>query len=190
MTLVATQPPATGKFTAQEYLALPESSGVHMELVAGEIVVSPRPNFLHAYTLGTLFSILNDHLLANALGALYLEVDSIFDDDEVRSPDILYFPKNKSPTRESGRDMRDVPALCVEVLSPSNARTDRVDKFNLYQKHGVQDYWIVDPVEKTFEAYTLAAARYVPSARGAADQTLKAPPFPDLEIPLARLWHP
>jgi len=42
----------------------------------------------------------------------------------------------------------------VEILSPSTAYYDLKKKFKVYAKHGVKEYWIVDPLEKSVEVYT------------------------------------
>jgi Uma2 family endonuclease len=179
----------TEKLTADEFLALPEVSGERRELIAGEIVVSPRPTRSHAYTAGKLFRVLDDHVQAHGLGIVYLAVDTKFNHLEVRAPDIQFFGNSHSADEIRTRpDL--IPDLCVEILSPSNPRTDRVDKFNLFQQRGVAHYWIVDPESHALEAYALEKGRYTSSGRGADAQTLHLPPFPDLPIPLAKLWHP
>jgi len=47
------------------------------------------------------------------------------------------------------------PDLIVEILSPSTARNDWNKKFNLYEKAGVREYWIVDPNAKTVHVFLL-----------------------------------
>jgi Uma2 family endonuclease len=179
---------STRKYTAAEFLELPLDEAERLELVNGEITVSPRPTPAHSYTALELSQLLSPHLKANQLGTLYLEIDNVFDPMNVRAPDLVVFPPGVSIARD--RAATETPLLCVEILSPSNARTDRVEKFELYESRGVAHYWIVDPIERTFEAYSLQDKRYIPSGRGAAEQVLKVPPFAELEIPLARLWHP
>ena len=80
------------------------------------------------------------------------------------------------------------PDLAVEIVSPSSKKTDKTDKFKQYAAGGVKFYWIVDPAEKSFEAYTLKAKRYVLSARGQKDDVVSAAPFAELKIPLKTLW--
>ena len=181
---------ASAKLSALEFLDLPEvQAGDWLELVKGEVIVSPRPNRLHSFTGLMLSHILIGHIKARQLGILYYELDTILDDDEVRVPDLLFYCAQRIPdARDTPNDT--VPDLCIEILSPSNARTDRVEKFQLYQSKGVQHYWIVDPEERTIEAYSLEGGRYVSTGRGAGDQVVMLPPFPTLEIPLAELWHP
>jgi Uma2 family endonuclease len=78
----------------------------------------------------------------------------------------------------------------VEVISPGNERADRRDKFKLYASGKVKHYWIVDPKQMTLEAYSLRAGKYVGRVRGSGSDLVRLPPFPKLEIPLAKLWRP
>jgi Uma2 family endonuclease len=131
---------------------------------------------------------LDTYIEQNDLGILYFELDTVLDDDEVRVPDLLHYSKDRVPEADGYND--SIPDLCIEILSPSNARVDRVEKFELYQSKGVKHYWIIDPEEQTVEAYSLKGRRLVSTGRGAGDQVVKLPPFPQLKIPLKKLWHP
>lgn len=48
------------------------------------------------------------------------------------------------------------PDMIVEVLSPSTAKKDYNEKFNLYEENGVKEYWIVNPDAKSIEVFALA----------------------------------
>jgi len=50
------------------------------------------------------------------------------------------------------------PDMIVEIVSPSNTKHDTEDKFRLYEKHGVREYWIVFPYEKTINVFLLGDA--------------------------------
>ena len=54
---------------------------------------------------------------------------------------------------ENGRYWHGAPDLVIEILSPSTASDDRGIKFETYQKHGVREYWLVDPDAKYIEVY-------------------------------------
>ncbi len=47
------------------------------------------------------------------------------------------------------------PDLIIEILSSSTAEKDRTDKFELYEKNGVQEYWMIEPYDKTAIIYVL-----------------------------------
>ena len=51
--------------------------------------------------------------------------------------------------------VRGVPDWVVEVISPSTALIDLNLKRDLYQKHGVQEYWIVHPLDRWVMVYLL-----------------------------------
>lgn len=63
-----------------------------------------------------------------------------------------------------GKECRIFPShassLVIEVLSPSTSRNDRIKKYNAYQKFGVNEYWIVDPLNETVEVYVLDEGTY------------------------------
>src|SRR6187200_136743 len=85
---------STMKMTARQFLQLGEDPpGVRLELVDGEIAVSPSPIPDHSYIVLTLSRILGDHIEKHDLGQLFGDVDTIFGEHDVRRPDILYFAK-------------------------------------------------------------------------------------------------
>jgi Uma2 family endonuclease len=85
--------------------------------------------------------------------------------------------------------MEGPPDLAVEVISPSSTEIDRDDKFAEYRDAGVANYWIIDPAQRTVEAWRLEAGEYVAAGRGQGVGTLRLPPFPDLDIPIEQLWQ-
>ncbi|MGD1276365.1 MAG: Uma2 family endonuclease [Tepidisphaeraceae bacterium] len=180
---------STTKMTAEQFLRLGEDPpGVRLELVEGEIAVSPSPTPRHSYALIQLVTILNVHVTRNSLGIVFGDVDTILDRYNVRRPDILFF--SSARTHLIGQKaMQGPPDLAVEVISPSSVQIDRADKFAQYRDAGVAHYWIVDPDSRTIEAWRLEQGKYVSSGRGCEDDVVKLPPFDDLEIPLSRLWR-
>ncbi|HUO09832.1 MAG TPA: Uma2 family endonuclease [Phycisphaerae bacterium] len=178
------------KMTAKQFLMLGEDPpGLRLELVHGEIVVSPSPSLRHSYADNQLRAILTVHINDHDLGMLLGDVDTIFDDLNVRRPDILFIAKSRLHLIK-GHGIPIVPDLCVEILSPSSATIDQTDKFDLYAKSGVPHYWIVDPKGHTFDAYKLSSKKYVKAASGRERDIVKAPPFPTCKISLAQLWSP
>lgn len=181
---------STIKMTARQFLQLGEDPpGVRLELVDGEVAVSPSPIPDHAYTVGALYVILKNYVDANASGIVLMDVDTIFGEHDVRRPDIFYFTKARRHFIGE-KAIEGPPDLAVEILSPGNEQTDRRDKFKLYAAGKVKHYWIADPRQKTIESYTLRGGKYVGRVRGSGSDVVKLPPFTKLPIPLAKLWRP
>jgi len=177
------------RMTAAEFLALPPD-GVRNELVHGEVVMMASPNYDHGYAVAMLLSLIVEHVSAAGLGQAFTDLDCYFGPADARRPDLLFFTASRLHLLAGKDKPHSPPDLCVEVLSPSNAGYDRTDKFDTYQAAGVAFYWIVDPMERTVEAYRLENGVYLRSGHGSDSDTLRLPPFPNLDIPLARLWRP
>jgi Uma2 family endonuclease len=58
------------------------------------------------------------------------------------------------------RDVIRGPAdLVAEIVSPGSRRRDRVDKKDLYEQHGVKEYWVVDPEARSVDVWHLTPGR-------------------------------
>ncbi|MGN6367911.1 MAG: Uma2 family endonuclease [Phycisphaerae bacterium] len=180
----------TIKMTAEQYLQLGEDPpGVRLELVDGEIRVSPSPTAAHAWAVSQLLFILASYAKANRLGVVMSDTDHIVTEYTVRRPDVYFFSRQRVKLLDGGV-IRHYPDLAVEVISPGSERTDRKKKFAEYQGFGIPCYWIVDPVKKTFEGFELRRKKYAPSGKARSTEAISLPPFEGLEIELAELWWP
>ncbi len=180
----------TIKMTADRFLMLGEDPpGVRLELVEGEIAVSPSPIPSHSYTLVSLISILKDYTRSRRLGTVFTDVDTLLDEYNIRRPDILYF-SNERMHLVGEKHMEGPPDLAVEIISPGSIEVDREVKFEQYAQAGVMHYWLVDPAEKTFESFVLRKGEYCLVVSGSGDESVSPDPFSALLIPLAELWFP
>lgn len=178
---------STAKMTSKQFLMLGEDPpGVRLELAHGEIVVSPSPSPGHSRIAVQLTRILSTHIEEMGLGELFADADTIFDDDNTRRPDLLYFSNDRLHL-VGDKALLGAPDLCIEILSPSSQEMDRQDKFALYEKRRVAHYWIVDPAARTIEAYSLKRRKLTLAGRARDNETPHLDPFPDLAIPLAQL---
>ena len=66
---------------------------------------------------------------------------------------ILFFISKERLNIIGETKIEGAPDLIIEILSPSTAYYDLKKKFKIYEKHGVKEYWIVDPEEKSIEIY-------------------------------------
>lgn len=185
---ITAPPPNSGPYRLADYLALPDEPRV--ELIDGEYVMSPAPITLHQILSGELHYLLQVIAKASGGQVLAAPTDVVFADNSCVQPDLLYFRKDRRPP--IGPRIESAPDLVIEILSPSHHARDRVTKADLYAKHGVAEYWIVDPDERTFEFMVLVAS---PDGTGGKyqRQPLPIPPYTspvccEIQIDLPAFW--
>jgi len=96
-------------------------------------------------------------------------------------PDLVFVASERMEI-VTERAIEGVPDLVVEVLSPSNWIYDRRLKFVLYAEIGVQEYWIVDPEERTVEVFSLQEGNYELQTQVAPGATLRSEFLPGFEM--------
>lgn len=179
------------RYRWSDYLAWPE--GERYELIDGvAYAMSPAPRRRHQEISGEIF-----RQTANALRGKSCRVyDAPFDvklsadeDDDaptVVQPDITVTCDRTKLTQQG---MTGPPDLVVEVVSPESGLIDRRRKFELYERFGVREYWIVDQDEKVVEVWRLEDDRsYRRSGVFGPDDTVTAAAVPDLVVSLAEVF--
>ena len=83
---------------------------------------------------------------------------------------------------------KGAPDLIIEVLSPSTQRHDRLVKYNLYQRAGVREYWIVDPTAKSVQTFVLEDGHYTAASFGSPDDVLKVSVLDGCFIELSKVF--
>jgi Uma2 family endonuclease len=174
--------------SSKQFLMLGEDPpGVHLELAHGKIVVSPSPSPEHSEVIVQLIRILSGYVRKHHLGRIFADTDTIFDEENTRRPDILFFSTARAHL-VGKQALLGAPDLCVEVLSSSSITMDREDKYQLFAKRRVLNYWIVDPGNRTIEAFVLKRGKYVLGVAGKGKERVELPPFPGLVIDLSEVW--
>jgi len=147
------------KFTYKDYKSLPESETKRYELIEGELIMIPSPNFKHQSVSGNLAFILRGFVQKRNLGIIIYAPFDVHLGDNVVQPDILFVSKERSYVITE-EEIKGAPDLVIEILSPATAERDRTYKKVLYARYGVSEYWIVDPGKKTIEVLTLKKEGY------------------------------
>jgi Uma2 family endonuclease len=175
--------------TYQDYLTLPDD-GQRYEIIEGELYLSPAPNLKHQWTATQLTAVLVNHVGEHGLGHVYAAPSDVFlAINSIVQPDLLFVSRERLHILTEP-NVRGAPDLVVEVISPSSMKTDQETKRALYEKYGVKHYWVFEPSERWVRAFELGAdGAYELVAEASDDALFTAPPFPDLTIPLARLWR-
>ncbi len=148
----------TIRMTIEEFRALPESNRFE-ELIDGELIVSPTPKHPHQKQVFVAAKVIET--LADG-GEVVIAPMDVYLDEDIVEPDVFWVSGANSKCK-LGSDgyWYGAPDLVVEVLSPSTAGRDRGKKFELYQKYGVREYWLIDTDAKFIEVYVLAGEKFV-----------------------------
>jgi Uma2 family endonuclease len=77
--------------------------------------------------------------------------------DTVVQPDVFIVSDLK---KLDARGVRGAPDWVAEVLSPSTASHNRTVKLSAYERAGVREVWLIDPVDRTLTIYQLEAGSY------------------------------
>lgn len=173
----------TGKIvlTYEDYVLLP-NDGKRYEILEGELTVTPAPSTKHQTASVNLLVLLSQYIKERDLGKLFhAPIDLILEPTSVLQPDLLFVSKARQSIITE-RAIEGAPNLVVEILSPTTSRTDRVTKAQIYARHSVPVYWIVDPEREALEIYLLEANGYRLTATLQGKTRMAAPPFTELEI--------
>ena len=148
------------RFTYADYMTWDDDQ--RWELIDGQaFCMTPAPARLHQEWLGNLFSKFHVFLAGKPCKVYISPFDVRFsehpdasdeDIDTVVQPDMVVFC-DKSKLDDRGA--KGAPDLLVEILSPGTSKRDITIKFELYQRHGVKEYWILYPNEKLLQLYRL-----------------------------------
>ena len=173
--------------TYEDYVLLPNDRNRH-EILEGELTVTPAPSTKHQAASGNLFVLLAHHIKQRDLGKLFhAPIDLILESTSVLQPDLLFVSKARQNIITE-RAVEGAPDLVIEILSPATSRTDRITKAQIYSRHRVRAYWIVDPEQEVIEIYLLEADGYRLAAMLQGKTPTFAPPFQELEVAAADLF--
>ncbi len=174
------------KLTYADYLET--SDDERYELLNGELVMTPAPLLYHQYVLGKLYAKMAAFVDERDLGDVYFApTDVVLSDTDVVQPDLLFVSKRRKHilTREN---VQGAPDLVVEILSPATAERDRTLKLDLYARHGVHEYWIVDPDARTIMVLRRGERRFEVAGIYGAEQTARSPILEGFSIALDEIF--
>ena len=178
--------------TYQDVLDAPE----HMvaEVIAGTLYTQPRPAMGHARARSGL---------GMKIGPPFGYGDGgpggwwIIYEPEVHLGDDILVPDLVGWSRETMPEYPDAAAYCTvapdwacEVLSPSTRRIDLTGKRPIYAREGVSYLWLVEPTDRTLEAFELKDGLWSLIATAKDSDPVSIPPFDAITFNLGDLWPP
>lgn len=178
--------PSRKTLTYRDYLETPDD--VRYQLIEGELVREPAPTVPHQSIVMNLSNILWNFAKSHGSGrVLAAPTDVYLSETNVVQPDVLFVSSERTGI-VTERCIHGAPDLVVEIASPSTAHLDRGIKRELYARHGVTEYWLVDPVTETVEVLRLTDGHFVIAGRYSRSDTLTTPTLPGLTVHLNEVF--
>lgn len=138
--------------------SLPE--GTLCQLINNKLIMSPAPPDIHQVIIGDIYVEIFLFLRKNKIGQIRIApYDVHFSKQNILQPDILFI-KNENLNKVEKNGLYGVPDLVIEILSPSTSQLDYEEKKVVYERFGVEEYFIVDPNSKSVESFFLKNKEY------------------------------
>jgi Uma2 family endonuclease len=174
------------KYTVDDYMMLEESAP--FQLIDNELIMSPSPNSLYRAIAARLSQIILNFLDSKQEnGYTAISMDVVFDENNVFQPDVLYVSETRKDEIVKER-VEGAPDLSVEILSPSNAYFDLRKKKEVYEKYGVKEYIIIDPIAQNADLYVLKDGIYYLHQKAQKNEHLNSVLLQGLSFDLSKLF--
>ena len=167
---------------------------IRYELYDGIPVALASPTNMHQEISGNLYLQLGLYLKRKKSKAYYAPFDvRLFekngdhpeDVNIVVQPDLMVVC---NPEQVDWHGIHGAPDLVIVILSDSTRRIDRLIKFNLYQRAGVREYWLVDPAARNVSVYTLEDSAYHTSSVYDTDSSIRVSVLDNCIIDLSAVF--
>lgn len=175
------------RLTAEQFFPIQAESDERLELIDGEIVVAATPIPDHQDVILNIASLLKDVSKTNGGKVHIAPLDVVLDDDNIIQPDVVWRAP-QSRCQRTDKRLEGAPELVVEVLSPSTARYDKSIKFALYERHGVNEYWIVDVANQSIDVWTLKDGQYARQGSYAPGETFASAVLGGAEVDVTAIF--
>jgi Uma2 family endonuclease len=183
------------KYTFADYLTWLDDK--RRELINGFVkLMSPAPSKTHQEILSGLHLHIAPYLMDKPCSVYFAPFDVRFpenDDDKsdksiitVVQPDFIIVC-DQGKLDEKG--CLGAPDFIAEITSPSSLKRDIEEKYQVYEKYGVREYWVIFPETKSVNVFVLDEnGKYQVGGMYASDSRIKVNIFNDLEIDLTEIF--
>ena len=176
--------------TVEDLDAMPED-GNRYEVIEGELFVSRAPGLTHQIVSTNTIGLFVKYLDQHPIGTIVATPGLIFERYSGVIPDIVFFTHERGAEIIAKDRLSAAPELVIEILSPGreNIARDRVAKRQLYSKHGVKEYWIIDSHNRAIEVYRLQDTMLELVVILRADDEITSPLLPDFKCSVADFFN-
>ena len=185
--------PKDRKFTYGDYLSWPDEE--RWELIDGEAFnMTPAPSRAHQKTLLALADLFYNYLNDKPCEVYVAPFDVRLPEGSQSEQEIITVVQPDltvvcDPAKLDDKGCRGTPDLIVEIISPSTAARDYIEKLALYERRQVAEYWVVHPIDKTVMVFQLTANQEYGKPRiYAGNDQVPIGLFPDLVIDLKKVF--
>ncbi len=174
------------KFTYEDYRNTPDD--IRYELLDGELIIMTSPSRVHQRLVLKLAGLFTAFVTTGNLGEILIApFDVVFSDTDTVQPDIVFVSTERAHIITEN-NIRGAPDLVIEILSPSTVGRDRTFKRTLYERHGVREYWMVDPAARNITVLLLGENGYELAGIYGEGQTLTSPTLPGFDLNLGDIF--
>ena len=180
---------STRRATYQDVLDAPAHQVA--EIVNGTLYTHPRPAMPHALAS----SHLGDELTGpfgkgrgGPGGWWIIDEPELHFDDDIVVPDLAGWRRERMPEYPQTAYVTRASDWVCEVLSESTRRHDLHEKRPIYAREGVAHLWLVDPTDRTLEAFELHDGQWLLIASAQDDEPVSIRPFDAITFSLGDLW--
>jgi Uma2 family endonuclease len=160
-------------WTYDELCAKFPESNQPMELWNGELIMYPSPDYEHHHSTMGLYRAMDAWVRKHDLGEVFAApFDMVLAPHQAVQPDILFVAKGRLHLIRGV--LRGPADLAVETISLRSHKRDRIEKRDLYEQHGIKEYWILDREAGTVEIFFLTNGQYKLLGRWRHDETAKS----------------
>jgi Uma2 family endonuclease len=156
------------RMTEEEFEAWSDAQEARAEWVDGEVVLMSPSNLLHSRLQVWLLYVLRTFLDRRPLGEVLGPEFTVRLPRRRRVPDVLFLTRERASLLRP-KYLDGAPDAAFEIVSPDSQSRDRREKYVEYERAGVREYWIIDPLSRVLEPYALGAdGKYalIPQADG------------------------
>ena len=147
------------KLTYEDYVNLPDD-GKRYEIIDGELYVNPSPNTKHQRVLMNLIRALDRYVQDTHAGEFFIApFDTVLSNVDVVQPDLLFIRTERMDILTKA-NVQGAPDIVVEILSEGTRRKDETTKLKRYERFGVSEYWIVDPIDDAVRIMRLSGKQF------------------------------
>lgn len=181
-------PATSSRLTYDDYVKLPDD-GKRYEIIDGELYVNPAPVPTHQFIITNILTAFRVYARAHGGRAAGAPIDVVLADDRIVQPDVIFIKADRFSII-GPKNILGAPHIVVEVLSDGMRRYDEIQKRQVYESSGVDEYWVVDPEIEMVRISRSIGGAYVKAEEINTDEggTITSPLLPDFSLPIEEVF--